>query len=117
MPRQYWLENFENMVEFFKIIKNRYGKLDQVRTFQKDGDNYYKESAIIESFSTHFDGLDNELWKAFKSIENSSMEYSERLRDHADMIKLCNDAVNFFRSTGDDVHETKYNYYFLILIN
>lgn len=72
MSRPLWLENYENLQEFLKIIKNKKNNLSQVRTFQKDGDLYYKENAVIESFSTHFDGLDNELYKAFKTIESSS---------------------------------------------
>ena len=72
MQRNLWLENYENLQEFFKIIKNKKNNLSQVRTFQRDGDLFYKEVAVVESFSTHFDGLDNELYKAFKVLESSN---------------------------------------------
>jgi len=73
MPRNLWLENFENLQEFFKIIKNKKNNLTQVRTFQKEGDLYYKDNSVVESFATHFDGLDNELYKAFKALESSTL--------------------------------------------
>lgn len=73
MPRNLWLENFENLQDFFKIIKNKKNNLSQVKTFQKDGEPFYKQNSVIESFSTHFDGLDNELYKAYKTIDSSDV--------------------------------------------
>lgn len=108
MPRIYWQQNLENLLEYFKIIKNNYKNLSKVRTFQKDGEPYYKENSIYESFATHFEGLDNELKQAFRAIENSSIEYSERLKDLASLIKLANDSINFYRSVGDEPHEIKF---------
>jgi translation initiation factor 3 subunit C len=108
MSRALWFENFENLQEFLKIIKNKKASLNQVRTFQKDGDLFYKENAVVESFSTHFDGLDNELYKAFKTIEPSTFEYAERLRDYASMIRLSDEAVNHFKTANDDFHSTKF---------
>jgi translation initiation factor 3 subunit C len=110
MPRDLWLQNFENLAEYFRILRHQYKKLSEVRTFQRDENSFYTEEAVIESFSTHFEGLDNELWKAFKAIESSSMEYSERLKDHSSMVKLINDCINFFKGVNDETHETKFSY-------
>ena len=107
MPRTYWLQNFENLQEFLNIMKNNSNNLHGVRTFQKDLDVYYKESLVLESFSTHFEGLDNELFKAFKNVEPTTIEYTERLRDQALMAKLAADAMEFFNARGDINHEIK----------
>jgi len=108
MPRALWQENFENLEEFFKIIKNKKNNLTQVRTFQKDGDLFYKESAVIESFSTHFDGLDNELYKALKAFESVTAEYAERMRDYAQLVKLADHAFSHFRNANDNDHTSKF---------
>ena len=42
MPRNFWTENFENLQEYFKILKKKNGVLENVRTFHKDGDEFYK---------------------------------------------------------------------------
>ncbi len=107
MPRNLWLENFENLEEFFKILKNKKNNLAQVRTFQKDGELYYKESTVAESFSTHFDGLDNELYKALKAFESVNQEYAERMRDYATMIKLADEAFTYFKNINDSLHSSK----------
>jgi len=110
MPRNYWLENFENLQEFFKIIKNKKNDLSQVRTFQKEGDLYYKDNSVVESFATHFDGLDSELYKAFKALESSTLEYVERMKDYSSLIKLADEAYTLFKSLDDNFHSTKFAY-------
>lgn len=107
MPRNYWSENFENLQEFFKIIKNKKINLNQVRTFQKEGDLYYKDNSVVESFATHFDGLDNELNKAFKGLESSNVEYIERMKDLSSLIKLADEAYTHFKTIEDGFFSTK----------
>jgi len=109
MPRFLWLKNYENLVEFFNIIKKG-ENISNVRTFQKDLETYFKDTAILESFSTHFEGLDNELYKAFKNVEPTSIEYVERLRDQALMSKLASQALEYFSAKSDTAHEIKFAY-------
>ena len=72
MTRGLWEKSLKNLQEVFRLIRTKDRlNINQIRTFQKDGDSYYKEHLITESFSTHFDGLDNELYKAFKNIEHN----------------------------------------------
>lgn len=73
MPRNLWLENFKNLEEIFKIISNKKNVLGQVRTFNRDGELFYKEKATLDLFCAHFEGLENELSKAFRETESSSM--------------------------------------------
>lgn len=81
MNRELWLENYENLQEFLRILKNRRDILGQVRVFQKDGEVFYKEKILLESFSAHFEELDIELSKAFRGTETSSMVY-QREKNH-----------------------------------
>lgn len=108
MPRNLWQENFESLDEFFRIIKNKKNNLSQIRTFQRDGELFYKESAVIESFSTHFDGLDNELYKALKAFEAVNQDYAERMRDYAQLIKLADHAFTHFKNINDNFHTSKF---------
>ncbi len=73
MPRHLWVENFENLQEFFRIIKNKKNNLNHVRTFLKDGELYHKDEAVVDMFVNFFEGLDSELYKAFKNVESSSL--------------------------------------------
>lgn len=73
MPRELWVESLDNLREFLKIIKNPDIKLDQVSTFQKDGEQYYSANTVKDTLCTQLESLDNELFKGFKHADFTSI--------------------------------------------
>ncbi len=72
MIRLLWTESLKNLQELFRLIKTKDRiNLAEIRNFQKEVDPYYKESTLVDSFSTHFESLDNELYKGFKALESN----------------------------------------------
>eukprot|EP00331_Platyophrya_macrostoma_P028491 CAMPEP_0176444104 /NCGR_PEP_ID=MMETSP0127-20121128/22858_1 /TAXON_ID=938130 /ORGANISM="Platyophrya macrostoma, Strain WH" /LENGTH=875 /DNA_ID=CAMNT_0017829537 /DNA_START=41 /DNA_END=2668 /DNA_ORIENTATION=- len=109
MTRNLWVESFKNLQEVFRLIKTKDRlNIQEIRTFQRDSENFYKESSITESFSTHFDGLDSELVKGFKNTESNLPEYQDRLRDQAQLYKLARDALDYFDLIRDEVNYIKF---------
>lgn len=73
MPREYWIESLENLKEFLKILKTPNLKLDQVATFQKDGEAFYPENLVKDTLCTQLESLDSELFKGFKHADFASI--------------------------------------------
>lgn len=82
MPREYWIESLENLKEFLKILKTPDLKLDQVATFQKDGETFYPETLVKDTLCTQLESLDNELFKGFKHADFSSIVSIENFFNH-----------------------------------
>ena len=71
MPRELWVDSLENLKEFLKILKIANIKLDQVATFQKDGEPFY----LKDTLCTQLESLDNELFKGFKNADFASIVF------------------------------------------
>lgn len=73
MPRELWAESLVNLKEFLKILKIPGIKLDQIATFQKDGEPFYLENSVKDTICTILESLDNELFKGFKNSDFTSI--------------------------------------------
>ena len=73
MPRELWVDSLENLKEFLKILKIPEIKLNQVATFQKDGEPFYLENSVKDTLCTQLESLDNELFKGFKNADFASI--------------------------------------------
>ena len=73
MPRELWVDSLENLREFLKILKTPDIKLNEIATFQKDGEKFYLENSVKDTVCTQIESLDNELFKGFKNADFASI--------------------------------------------
>ena len=73
MPKELWVDSLENLKEFLKILKMPDIKLNQISTFQKDGEPFYQENSVRDTLCTQLESLDNELFKGFKNADFASI--------------------------------------------
>lgn len=91
MPRELWVESLANLKEFLKILKIPDIKLNQIATFQKDGEPYYLENSIKDTLCTILESLDNELFKGFKNSDFTSIVLNLKIK-----LFLCK--IYYFRN-------------------
>ncbi len=73
MPREYWIKSHENLGEILKIIKKKDLKIEEIATYSKDGEAFYKEHFIYDALCTQLESLDSELMKSLKHADYSSL--------------------------------------------
>ena len=59
------------------------------------------DAQILPGIVNFIDKLDQQLFKAFQVLSNTSIEYLQRLRDECILIKMCDSVIDYLRKHDD----------------
>lgn len=105
--RETWLITNGKVSLLLKLLENKVFAKDTPKNQNKDDggdiDSFLRntDSQILPALVNYIEKLDQQLYKAFQALSQTSMEYLHRLRDECILIKQCDALMTYLTKQNE----------------